>query len=70
MISDASFTSASLICFTDSFFAIFESELASLTLASKFSISSVLSVGSIFMENIAPVFSVSLASHPISILDG
>lgn len=54
----------------DSFFAILESELASLILASRLSINSVLSVGSIFIENIAPVFSVSLASHPKSILDG
>ena len=60
----------SLICFIDSFLATFERLDASLILASRFSINSVLSTGSIFIENIAPVFSTNFANHPNSILDG
>jgi len=67
---DASFTSASLNCFIDSFFAILDKLFASLILASKLSINSVLSVCSILIENIAPVFSTNFANHPISIFDG
>ena len=70
IISLASFISFSLICLLDSFLDTCSSPDASLILASKESISSALSVGSILIENIAPILPTKFPSHFNSTFDG
>ena len=70
IISLASFISFSLICLLDSFFDICNNPEASLILASNESINSALSVGSIFIENIVPIFLTKFPNHFNSTFDG